>query len=78
MSDAPVEMHCMKCKQKTGTMNAEAYIMSNGRIGTRGVCAEPECGTKKNRIGNILNVDEEALRAAVAAAGEPAEAVAAT
>ena len=44
-----VDIFCFKCKAKTGSKDAEAVTMKNGRPATRSTCVE--CGTKKFRTG---------------------------
>lgn len=43
------EIYCVKCKTKTGTVDARIVEMKNGRPATTGECRE--CGTSKYRIG---------------------------
>jgi hypothetical protein len=41
-------IHCMKCKQKQPTNNAEIVTMKNGRKRIKGECSI--CGTKVSKI----------------------------
>lgn len=44
-----MQAYCVKCKDMRDIENAEAIVMKNGRLATRGTCGI--CDTKMFRIG---------------------------
>ena len=47
----PIEIYCVKCKEKTGSRNTQPITMKNGKPATSAICVV--CGTKKFRIGKM-------------------------
>ena len=43
------QIYSLKCRAKTGTLEAQDVVLKNGRAAVTGQCAS--CGTKKFRMG---------------------------
>ena len=43
------QIYCLKCRERTGTLEAREVVLKNGRDAATGRCAV--CGTKKFRMG---------------------------
>ena len=43
------EIHCLKCKVRTGSGDTQAVTLKNGAQATRAFCVD--CGTQKLRMG---------------------------
>ena len=48
-SAASEQIYCLKCKERTDTLEAREVVLKNGRAAVTGHCAV--CGTKKFRMG---------------------------
>ena len=48
-SAASEQIYCLKCRERTDTLDAQAVVLKNGRAAVTGQCAV--CGTKKFRMG---------------------------
>ena len=48
-SAAGEQIYCLKCRDRTDTLEAQEVVLKNGRSAVTGQCAA--CGTKKFRMG---------------------------
>lgn len=48
-STASEQIYCLKCRERTETLEAQEVVLKNGRAAVTGQCAV--CGTKKFRMG---------------------------
>ena len=48
-SAASDQIYCLKCREKTDTLEAQEVVLKNGRQAVTGQCTT--CGTKKFRMG---------------------------
>lgn len=58
----PTTGHCMKCKDKKEMVDAEVYVMKNGRKAMKGQCKE--CGTKMFAIMKKDDADMDDMKKA--------------